>query len=249
MLFSIHTASILRLVVKKPNLVASVFPALRFSTESGFGTWDGKINKRVEERIDLLDVGVTSGKNRGQSQNLDLPKASHQVKDRLNRPLIKPEKKVISSAQMGALEATAEDLREVLLDALSSSSFHNLFKGTNDASQVINFLEVKLNADCSHATVMWRSPVIEQFAKLVLQRQGEQKALKFNRSALKYINKKLAGRESQFRSIVIRNMHFRRVPRIFFEPVDSDMGLLTTGMGKERDMRQEVLRREGDNVD
>ena len=136
-----------RLAIKKSAQVVAMVPKMLLSTEAkGFGTWDGKISKRTAENIDSLDVGVIT-KSRGPvQQNGDMPQASSAVKGRLNRPLQKEEKKVLSGPQLGALEATAEDLYEVLCDALSSSSFHNLFRGTSDASEAVDFVDVKLNA-------------------------------------------------------------------------------------------------------
>jgi len=191
-----------RFVTKKSSKVFSLLPRMLSSDKgAGFGTWDGKISKRTGEEIDLLDVGVITKTRGPQPSNGDMPSASSAVKGRLNRPLQKQEKKVLSGPQLGALEATAEDLYDVLCDALSSSSFHNLFRGTSDASEAVDFVDCKLNADCSHATVRWKSPVIAQFAKVVYKKKGPAQAQKFSKNAIKYINKKLAGRESQFRSV------------------------------------------------
>jgi len=201
----------------------------------GAGGSANPLSRELEQQISQLDVGT-------RSNSPTAPNAA--TRQKLQKPLEGVEKKKLTTAQQGALEATAEDLQDILTEVLSTPNFHNLFKGAQDPSRAVYIHHVRLNADCSHAHVQWKSDVLEIFVRKTLERMGEEEAKRLIKRAIKYISSKLQNREAHFRSQVIRQMHFRRVPRLFFEPWDSNCGAPLGSRSKsfEKDGRRAILR-------
>jgi hypothetical protein len=120
------------------------------------------LSRELEQQIQQLDVGTSS-------RSPTSPNAA--TRQKLQKPLETPQKiNKLSSAQVGALEATAEDLQDVLTEILSTPNFHNLFKGSQDPSKAVYIHNVKLNADCSHAHIQWKSDVLEIFVRICMYR-------------------------------------------------------------------------------
>jgi len=174
-----------------------------------------RIPRELQARINALDL------SNNEEEGARTPSST---KQRLQRPLEAVEKKALTAAQLGQLQSTAEDLHDVLSEAMSTSAFSNLFQGMNDHAIAVDIHEVKLNRDCSHAYVSWNCDVLEKFVLEAQTEFGNESAKRFAGRAARSINKKLQDREAQFRSYIIRHMHFRRVPRVFFSPLDADLG-------------------------
>ena len=191
---------------------------------TGAGT--NRIPRDLQARINALDLG--SNEDNGSS-------TTNATKQKLQRPLEAVEKKVLTAAQLGQLQSTAEDLHDVLSEAMSTSAFSNLFpQGMHDTTLAVDIHEVKLNRDCSHAYVSWSCEILRKFVLEAQTEFGNESAQRFAGRAVKSINKKLQEREAQFRSYIIRHMHFRRVPRLFFAPWDADLGAQFGDIKKQR---------------
>lgn len=191
----------------------------RHRSKSSVGNGVNTISRELQDKISGLDI-ASAGPSKDSSTR-SVPMAT---RERLGRPLEPVAKVPLSAAQLGALQATAEDLQDVLTDALSTSAFHGLFKGASDPSEVVYIDEIKLNRDCSHATVLWKSDVLRDFVFKSNSELGEYDTKRLIKRSVKYVNGKLQHRESDLRSIIIRKMHFRRVPRLFFAPWDVHLG-------------------------
>jgi ribosome-binding factor A len=186
----------------------------KFSS-TGAGTTN-RIPRDLQARINALDLSANDD---------DGSRTLHATKQRLQRPLEAVEKKVLTAAQLGQLQSTAEDLHDVLAEAMGTSAFSDLFpEGSHHTALAVDIHEVKLNRDCSHAYISWNCDVLGKFVLEAQAEFGNESAQRFAGRAVKSINKKLQEREAQFRSYIIRHMHFRRVPRLFFAPWDADLG-------------------------
>ncbi len=203
------------------------------------------MSRELQDRINQLDVGSVASGPDGE------PHATHATRIKLQRPLAAPEKKALSAAQLGQLQGTAEDLHDVLAEALGTSAFSDMFvvKGTpisTDASLALHIHEVKLNRDCSHAYVSWAFPLLEQFAKEAHAEFGAESSGRFVQRAVNHVNGKLQRREAQFRSYIIKHMSFRRVPRLYFSPWNAQLGVSFGAVGKGRN--QATRKGEGDEL-
>jgi hypothetical protein len=195
-----------------------VTPLFRNSSST---TGHNRLPKDLLARINTLDVTSSI-----EGEEARTPLATRL---KLYKPLEAPEKKALSSAQIGQLQSMAEDLHDVVTEALSTSAFGDLFSGMHDPNLAVHINEVKLNRDCSHAYIKWECDVLAKFAQEAQQEFGNDSAKRFTSRAVKHINKRLQDREAQLRSYIIRHMHFRRVPRLFFAPWHVNLGLKFEG--------------------
>jgi ribosome-binding factor A len=143
-------------------------------------------------------------------------KINAKAKSKLSEGLVKKEMKAQSQAQQGVMEAAEEDVCGILNDALASPVMFRLFRGCDDASVAVEIARVKLSADYSHSIAYWTSPIVDKFLILVMDQEGIEKGLQTRRKMSKYITEKLQKREGAFRTYLIKNMDFRKVPRIEF---------------------------------
>jgi ribosome-binding factor A len=127
-----------------------------------------------------------------------------------------------STAMQGVLESTAEEICGILNDALASNKLYKLFRGCPDASEAIDIEYVKINTDCSHATAFWKSSVIEKYGNFVAVHDGPEKGFLVKQRMNKFISATLQRKEPVFRTILIKHMDFRRVPRVFFKNFQDD---------------------------
>jgi ribosome-binding factor A len=160
---------------------------------------------------------------------------------KLQRSLETPSKRLLTNAERGVMDAQSEDVLEVLNEALSSSQLYNLFQKTGDASKFVEFSLVRLNQDRSHTTVLWSSSVLEKFAAKVRGTAGEQEAARFAKRAVENVNSRLQRREPLFRSLLIKKMDFKRVPRLFFRPLDASLTAAEGSGANAVDQRQVVM--------
>lgn len=201
-----------------------------------------RMSRKLQDRINQLDICKGSGSGGSGTQG-DEPHATHATRQKLQRPLAAPEKKVLSTSQLGQLQGTAEDLHDVITEAMSTTAFSDIFKGSKSSDTAVEIYEVKLNRDCSHAYISWKSVVLEQFTKEARKEFGDESAMRFVQRAVAFVNMRFQQREAQFRTYIIKHMHFRRVPRLFFSPWNPQLGFNfgSTGTGKKK-ILQSVLR-------
>ena len=161
----------------------------------------------VLEHVDAVQTHLVSGKRRAKL---------HQGLEKRDKP------KVASVAMQGVLEATAEDVCTILNSALETPAFSRIFKGCKDTSIAFEIDRVKLSPDCSHAVAYWRSHLMDKFISHAIDREGVEMGLQLSRKMNQYVTNKFKHREPAFRSFLMKNMDFRRVPRIAFKHFDED---------------------------
>lgn len=220
-------------------------------TQTLVAPFDKKMNvtgKRMEDSIKMLDAGALFTRNNKRDPNL--PAVTATAKSKLNLPLEAREKKreTMNHAQKGLNQAVAEDIHEILSDALSSPKLRNLFRGTKDASILVDIKHVKVNSDVSHVYAEWQCDLLEAFAREMHDSMGSIKAKAFVKRAVNYVTGRLAAKESFFRTALMRQMQFKKVPRIYF--THESTAMLTAASGETERMRQaketlERLRRSG----
>ena len=104
--------------------------------DAPFGKKMNVTGKRMEDSIRMLMLSLFTRNNR---RDPNLPAVTTTAKSKLNLPLEarKNRKETMNNAQKGLNQAVAEDIHEILCDALSSPKLRNLFRGTKDASIVV----------------------------------------------------------------------------------------------------------------
>jgi ribosome-binding factor A len=155
----------------------------------------------------------------------DLPSKKQTTGGKLRKNLEKEQKSVLDFASQGASDTTAEEIREVLNEALESSKFSYVFKGFSDASKLIEITEVTCNRDFSNTSAYWHSLPMEVFVGTVQKKLGDKEAIKYARKIGTQIETTLRSREGMMRSFLMRKMDFKRVPRIMFYCADPSFGL------------------------
>eukprot|EP01036_Dinobryon_divergens_P033783 gene33782-43653_t len=169
----------------------------------------------------LLIVGTAAFHNNenGKSRR----RASGKLRKSLDSSTKKP---VLDIASEGHLDTISAHVMDSINESLDSPKLSGMFRGIKEISDAIEILEVKCNRDCSHAAVVWECNVLNKFVRFHLQ---SSKSLEKSRAlALKLgekVNSKLQQSEPFFRSKLMRNMEFRRVPRILFHPKDKFLSL------------------------
>lgn len=127
---------------------------------------DRESSANLQNLLDKMDSGVqnpTQGSGQGRGNG------------KLSKPLEKVEKALLSPAARGQLDAFSEDILDVLNEALESNLLLDTFKGSKKSSKVVEFIDVKLNKDCSHVTAHWSSDILNGFTKVIAQKQKEEK--------------------------------------------------------------------------
>lgn len=137
------------------------------------------------------------------------------MRGKISQPLEKTTLE-LDDASKGVLEATGMDIMDVMNELLSSDQFHNVFKGTECAADVVEIIEVKLNRDCSHAHAFWSSKLVEVFLTNLLERPLSAQQVKVAEKMGANMTNILQRHEAKFRSEIIKTINFRRVPRVYF---------------------------------
>jgi len=118
---------------------------------------------------------------------------------------------------IGVLDTFGTDIAEVLNEGLhSSNTFYGMIPGAKQPGDILEISHVKVNKDCSHIMVYWAAPFITNFSKLVQTERGEVESVRLHDKMSAAMTAQLQRREPQFRSLLIKKMEFRRVPRITF---------------------------------
>jgi len=138
------------------------------------------------------------------------------MRGKISKPLEKTEME-LDTASKGMLEATGMDLMDVMNETLRSDEFHNVFKGTERAFDVVEIVEVKVNRDCSHAHALWKSKFVELFLNNLMNRTLTPQEIKIAEKMISNMTNILQRHEAKFRSQIIKTINFRRVPRVYFK--------------------------------
>lgn len=191
------------------------------------------------EKITKLIDGQTSQSSKKDSDCNTPPTVSRRLNadsktiGKLRQSLVAKTKGVLDIQSQGRLEATCEDVLDVMNETLASSALINVFKGVKDASMVIEIAHVDMNMDYSHAYAHWESELLTKFVDSVRKERGQEDAMALAVKMESKITSKLQKLEPVFRTKIIKKMEFKRVPRIFFKCVDP---LFESLVSKEKEM-------------
>eukprot|EP01038_Epipyxis_sp_PR26KG_P010634 gene10634-14279_t len=191
--------------------------------------------------VQLLDVETHSS-----SYN---PKANNSKSAKLSQPLVKPPAKIESAASQGYFATLNEEISDILNTTLTSQKFRNIFINSNQLINksnktknksenvvarpkqftnndhnldLVEISDVVIDKEFSQIIAWWRSDVIKVF---LLEVHKKLELPQFNKLVNKMtikITNKLQKSESLFRSELIKEMDFRRVPRIMFKSQDAE---------------------------
>jgi hypothetical protein len=152
-----------------------------------------------------IDPDITNGTNGITTQSRTKLRKGLEKEDRKMHPI-----------DIGILESMAVDITSLLNDVLEEKEFYYLFDGVKKTSDVLTIETTTLNRDCSHATVLWSSHIFKKFVNDIYSQHGQEEGRRMEQKIYTNISNKLQKRESEFRTILMRTIPFRRVPRIFF---------------------------------
>ena len=151
---------------------------------------------------------------------------SPQTGAKLKRTLTKQEEKVLDLASQGSMDATAEEIRDVLNEYMESNKFTYAFKGFKKATDLVEIVDVKCNHDYSNAIAYWKANTMELLVKSMEIQHGEMEATKLAAKIVGNINQVFRDKEGLMRSNLMRKMDFKRVPKIQYKPEDPSLGLI-----------------------
>jgi ribosome-binding factor A len=142
----------------------------------------------------------------------------YKQRGKLTKPLVKAPKAMLDPSSQGILQAHGNDIMDVINEALASREFYSLFRSVKDPSDVLEISQVTLNRDLSHAYIHWRSPPIDELLSRLVSKIPTKQEVDRMEKILKQLTTKLQDNEGSFRSVMIRKLNFRRVPRFYFKP-------------------------------
>lgn len=172
--------------------------------------------------IDSHNPNVKTKTNNTNSSSHSLLKSHGLNKEKSKKLLqgLEPDPKIsqqLPSEAIETMKAVGEDYADVINEALSSSIFEGVFKGTTRADHVFDIEEVQTSHDYSHITVFWVCDVLNKFTKTIHDRYGEVESNKFAKGTVEKINRKFQSKAPQVRAFLVRKMHFKMVPQITFK--------------------------------
>jgi len=150
---------------------------------------------------------------------------------RLKKSLVKKESPELDPVSQGSMDATSEEIRDVLNEHLESFKFAYAFKGFKKASELVEIVELQCNHDYSCATAMWRASSMERLVKSMEAKHGEKEANTLAKRIIKNIDQVFREKEGIMRTNLMRKMDFKRVPKLMFRPKDSSLGLVAPLQG------------------
>eukprot|EP01032_Pedospumella_encystans_P016587 gene16587-18918_t len=150
---------------------------------------------------------------------------------RLRKSLVKKESPELDVASQGSMDATSEEIRDVLNEHLESFKFAYAFKGFKKASELVEIVELQCNHDYSCATAMWRASSMERLVQSMETKHGEKEATTLAKKIIKNIDQVFREKEGIMRTNLMRKMDFKRVPKLMFRPKDSSLGLVAPLQG------------------
>jgi ribosome-binding factor A len=183
-----------------------------------------KLESPMAKVTKLLDGETSQGSKKDDASKTESVSrrlnADSKAIGKLRMGLLAKKKGILDNASQGRLETTCEDVMDNMNETLASSALINVFKGVKDASMVIEIAHVEINMDYSHATAHWESEILMNFVDSVRTENGPEDALKLALKMETKITAKLQKLEPLFRTRIVKQMDFRRVPRIYFKCVD-----------------------------
>lgn len=198
--------------------------------ENAKAKYDDSGKSRAIDLVDHLDIAKSD----------DPSKPQNTSGGKLRKGLQAKEKPILDMASQGSLDATGEDIRDIMNEFIESAKFSYAFKGIKNASSLITISKVECNRDISHTTALWKSSQMELFVKMVDSKHGEIESAKMANKICQNIDKTLRAKEGAFRSFMMRKMDFKRVPRVSFHPEDPSLGLKPSEDSTNRSSRYKL---------
>lgn len=147
---------------------------------------------------------------------LDVPNINNKSKSKLIKSLEKKELPQLTISEIGIADSLCDDIQDSLISCLDSKYFYKKFKGYNNATEIIEICKVSANRDFSHITAYWDSKKIQEILQQVRKQYGDIEYTRIHKLIIPKITNKLQKYEPIFRSNLMKDIIFRRVPRIFF---------------------------------
>jgi hypothetical protein len=134
------------------------------------------------------------------------------------------EQGVISSAAVGEINATGEEVCRHLNMFLMEMKRFSIFKGVRpgECDRYITFEKAEVNSEYTRVVAFWSSSILAEFwATLELDNTvPRKKSVLYRRKTIKYIQDQLQSHEGKFRTYLMRKMDFKRVPHVRFSHHD-----------------------------
>ena len=141
---------------------------------------------------------------------------TYKMRAKLARSLEKKPVRDIGDRARGTMDAIGDEIADIINESLRKDKFSTIFKRVKDLTPFVEIVKVVVNRDLSHADAYWVSPVIHKFAYSCRESLGEKREQDLLKKMSNKISDNLQKKEPQFRTEVMREMTFKRVPRIFF---------------------------------
>lgn len=153
--------------------------------------------------------------------NLSKQNIESKTKIKLSKGLEPVEKKELSVRASGASEALCSEINDSIVDCLTTDKLFKLFHGFNDPSDVVEIMDIEANLDFSHVTILWRCAGLIQQSIHVMEKNFDEVTYKrISSRIINGINNKLQLKEPIFRSHLMKQVYFKKVPRLFFRNYD-----------------------------
>ena len=131
----------------------------------------------------------------------------------LRTTLKKEDNSVLDIASQGALDSTAEDILEILNDALESPKLRKAFPGFRKSSDFVEIVEVVCNRDYSHTTAYWLSVQMTGFINSLKENKRFEEAQKYEKMMKDSIDTTLRAKEGAMRSFLLKKMEGGKTER------------------------------------
>jgi len=183
---------------------------------------------RMNSPINLLDINTP----KPHDYNNDNALISKKLQGKLSRGLEESETLQLNAKGEGISDVVCNEITDTLNYSLSTDQFYKLFKGYKSPSDVVEIVKSTANLDFSHVIVYWDSDIIND---VILSARKNLTEVKYNQLRNKIVNgisKKLQATEPQFRSVLMKEIEFRRVPRLFFQNIHNEKVYITQSTDK-----------------
>lgn len=191
------------------NIIYSQFSS-KF-TKNRPNSKDNSGSKNIDKLLGSLD---------GTTPEAALPSA---VQKKLVTGLNATKKRPMDISEVGMMETRSTEILNVLTDALESPLLYGIFKDMPVTSKVVSLNHVKCNRDLTQVSVVWHSDLFLDFIHQATLKHGEVDGKQLEAKIFKKTSALLQAKESKFRTYLMRNMSFRRVPRLTFLPPGNEL--------------------------
>ena len=213
----------IRTPVKKVTKPSPQYPHKTTSVMGNSGTDSKASSRSASELMYSLDNVHETQANTGieyNTRNSEIRTMNDGVKKsnkKLSQGLNKTEND-LSASGIGFLDSYGSHICDILNDGLlENNNFYGMIRGSKHPGDVLDISHVKVNKDCSHIMAYWNANFINKFVELVVHERGTEEGGAMRRKLSSRMSSKLQSKEPQFRSLLIKKMDFRKVPRITFQ--------------------------------